>query len=388
MDLDTFFVSCERLRNKELDGKPVLIGSDTLRGVVSSCSYEARTFGIHSAMPMKHAKRLCPDAIIIASDSKFYGECSKLVTDIIRDEAPLFQKSSIDEFYIDMTGMEQYFGTYKWAKKLRARIIKETGLPISFGLASCKVVAKVATGEGKPNGEMYIKHGEEKAFLAPLPIRKIPMIGKKTAEVLYSKGIKIVKDIQDVPQALIEQQLGKNGIGIWKKCQGIDNSKIIPQQDRKSISSEMTFEHDTVDMKKLGDIIIGMTENLAFQLRKTTKQASCVTFKLRYANMETFTMQKQISFTSCDSVLIKVARELFLELYHSYRPVRLIGVGLSNFIEGGHQINLFEDTENNINLTQAMDNIKKRYGMKAVTRSVSIGARNFGSVNPFTGTVR
>ena len=385
MDLDTFFVSCERLINSKLIGKPVLIGGTSDRGVVASCSYEARKFGVHSAMPMRLAKRLCPEAFIIRGDSGVYSKYSHLVTDIIKEDSPIYEKSSIDEFYIDASGMDKFYSCYKWATELRQRITRETGLPISFGMSTNKTVSKVGTGQAKPDGQIIIKSGLEKPFLAPLSIQKIPMVGEKTFMLLRNMGVEYIHTMQKMPIEVIQRVLGANGTTIWKKCNGIDNSPIVPYQERKSISSEITFEKDSTDINKLLSIIIAMTENLAFQLRNGNKLTACLAVKVRYSDMQTYSKQRRIPYTSSDNVLIDTAKELFNEVYNRRVRARLVGVRLSHFVEGGQQINLFEDTEELISLYQAMDVLRNRYGMKAVIRCAGLGTRGFGRMNSFTG---
>ena len=385
MDLDTFFVSCERLINSKLIGKPVLIGGTSDRGVVASCSYEARKFGVHSAMPMRLAKRLCPEAVIIRGDSSIYSKYSHLVTDIVKEDSPIYEKSSIDEFYIDASGMDKFYSCYKWATELRQRITRETGLPISFGMSTNKTVSKVGTGQAKPDGQIIIKSGLEKPFLAPLSIQKIPMVGEKTFMLLRNMGVEYIHTMQKMPIEVIQRVLGANGTTIWKKCNGIDNSPIIPYQERKSISSEITFEKDSTDINKLLSIIIAMTENLAFQLRNGNKLTACLAVKVRYSDMQTYSKQRRIPYTSSDHVLIDTAKELFNEAYNRRIRIRLVGVRFSHFVEGGQQINLFEDTEELISLYQAMDVIRNRYGMKAIIRCTGLGTRGFGRMNSFTG---
>ena len=385
MDLDTFFVSCERLINSKLIGKPVLIGGTSDRGVVASCSYEARKFGVHSSMSMRLAKRLCPEAYIIRGDSGVYSKYSHLVTDIIKEDSPIYEKSSIDEFYIDASGMDKFYSCYNWATELRQRIIRETGLPISFGMSTNKTVSKVGTGQAKPDGQIIIKSGLEKPFLAPLSIQKIPMVGEKTFMLLRNMGVEYIHTMQKMPVELIQRVLGVNGTTIWKKCNGIDNSPIIPYQERKSISLEITFEKDSTDINKLLSIVIAMTENLAFQLRNGNKLTACLAVKVRYSDMQTYTKQRRIPYTSSDNVLIDTAKDLFNEVYNRRVRVRLVGVRLSHFVEGGQQINLFEDTEELISLYQAMDVLRNRYGMKAVIRCAGLGTRGFGRMNSFTG---
>jgi DNA polymerase-4 len=268
LDLDTFFVSVERLIDSRLNGKPILIGGTSDRGVVAACSYEARSFGIHSAMPMRMAKELCPEAIVIRGNSASYSKHSQLVTDIIREEVPVFEKTSVDEFYVDLTGMDRFFGNYKFATELRQRIMRETGLPISFGLSQNKTVSKVATGEAKPNNQLNIDYGNEKPFMAPLSVRKIPMVGSKTYQTLRNLGVKRIGTIQEMPLDMMTSVFGKNGEVIWKKAQGVDNSPVVQYSERKSISTERTFDRDTIDVHKLRGILSAMAENLAFQLRR------------------------------------------------------------------------------------------------------------------------
>ena len=386
MDLDSFFVSVERLKNSALNGKPVIIGGNSDRGVVASCSYEARSFGIHSAMPMKQAKQLCPNAIIIRGDSQLYSDYSKDVTSIIAESVPLYEKSSIDEFYIDLTGMEKFFGSWKLAMELKDKILRETGLPISFGLASNKTVSKVATGTAKPAGQRKVDFGDEIPFLAPLSVRKIPGVGAETYKTLRGLGIQYIKTLQEMPMELLFKTLQKPGIDLWKKAQGIDNRKVEPYQERKSIGSERTFEKDTIDVIKLRNIISAMAENLAYQLRKGDKLCACITVKVRYSDFNTHTLQAKIPYTSADHILIAKSLELFNKLYNRRLLIRLIGVRLSDLVSGGFQINLFEDTEELANLYQAMDRLRNRYGNDAVKRANGLEIHSLGrSDNPFDG---
>lgn len=385
LDLDTFFVSVERLQNSALNGKPVLVGGTDSRGVVASCSYEARRFGIHSAMPMRTALQLCPEAIVIKGDSGRYSKYSDMITDIIKQEVPLFEKTSIDEFYTDLTGMDKFFGCFKLASEIRDKIIRETGLPISFGLSTNKTVAKIATGEAKPNNKKEVASGTEKPFLAPLSVKKIPMVGNKTTLRLSQMGVKRIHTLQEMPIELMDRAMGKTGVMIWKKANGIDNSPVIAYQERKSISLERTFQKDTIDVEKLRTLIIAMAENLAFQLRQGNKLTACVTVKIRYSDFNTYTLQKRIPYTSNDHTLISITKELFEKLYNKRLLVRLVGVKCSHLVGGGHQINLFEDSEEVIRLYQAMDHIRKRFGMNAIKRAKTMESRNLGGMNPFNG---
>lgn len=385
MDLDTFFVSVERLLDRRLMGKPVLIGGTTDRGVVASCSYEARSFGIHSAMPMKMARQLCPEAVVVKGNSGNYMEFSDMVTDILREEVPVFEKTSVDEFYADLTGMDRFFGCYQIASELRAKIIKETHLPISFGLSTSKTVSKVATSEAKPNNQIQIRRGTEKGFLAPLSIRKIPMVGTKTYQTLRNLGVKHIRTIQEMPMELMENVFGKNGRALWEKAHGVDHSMVIPYQERKSISTERTFDSDTIDIHKLRGILTAMAENLAFQLRRGQKLTSCITLKVRYSDFDTRTLQKRIPYTSADHMLLPAIQEMFEKLYNRRVLVRLVGVRLSHLVSGSYQTDLFENVKRTINLYNAMDHLRTRYGERSVLRAAGIEARTIGRGNPFTG---
>jgi DNA polymerase-4 len=385
MDLDTFFVSCERKLDSRLIGKPILIGGTSDRGVVASCSYEARQFGIHSAMPMKMAKERCPEAIIIKGNSETYSKFSREVTDIIRESVPVYEKTSIDEFYMDLTGMDKFFGTMKYASELRQRILKETGLPISFGLSQNKTVSKIATGEAKPNNQLRIDYGSEREFLAPLSVRKIPMVGIKTYQTLCNLGVRKIQTIQEMPVEMIQSALGENGVAIWKKANGLDNSPVEQYNERKSISTERTFDYDTIDVVKLRGIMLAMAENLAFQLRRGEKLTGCVTVKIRYSDFQTQTLQKKIPYTAADHELLPVVSDLFERLYSRRLLVRLIGVRYSSLVSGFHQLNLFDDSLDYAALYNAMDRIRLRYGDRSVMRAIGMEARTIGRWNPFSG---
>lgn len=385
LDLDSFFVSVERLHNSELNDRPVLVGGTGSRGVVASCSYEARRFGVHSGMPMRMALQLCPEAIVIKGDSSRYSKYSDIITEIIREEVPLFEKPSIDEFYADLSGMDRFFGCYKLATEMRDKIIRETGLPISFGLSVNKTVAKVATGEAKPNNRLEVPRGNEKPFLAPLPVRKIPMVGDKTGLLLNRMGIRHIHTLQEMPLPVMEKAMGKNGISLWHKANGIDPSPIVPYQERKSISLERTFQKDTTDVHKLDTLIVAMAENLAFQLRQGNKLTACITVKIRYSDFNTYTLQKRIPYTSNDDKLIDISKELFKKLFERRLLVRLIGLRFSHLVGGGHQINLFEDSAEKIRLYQAMDRMRNRFGSEAVKRAKTMESRGLGRANPFNG---
>ncbi len=368
LDLDSFFVSVERLTNSALKDKPVIIGGLSDRGVVASCSYEARQFGVHSAMPVRMAKQLCGDAIFIRGDMEQYSKYSRLVTDIIAESAPVYEKASIDEHYLDITGMDRFFGSLKWSHELRQRIIRESGLPISFGLSVNKTISKIATGESKPNGEMYIPPGKVKPFLFPLSIRKIPMVGTKSYHLLRSMGVSTIHTLSLIPPEMLVQVMGKNGLVIWKKANGIDPAPVVPYSEQKSISTERTFERDTIDLHKLRNVLISMIEKITFELRTKQKLTGCVTVKIRYANFDTHTLQKRLPYTAFDHVLINTALELFDRLYQRRMLIRLIGVRFSHLTGGSQQLDLFDEKPELAHLYQAMDHIRKRYGKEAIKR--------------------
>ncbi|MCL9981439.1 MAG: DNA polymerase IV [Bacteroidia bacterium] len=387
MDLDSFFVSVERLQNSSFKGRPLIIGGMSDRGVVASCSYEARKFGVHSAMPMKQARMLCPDAIYIRGDSHLYSKYSQMVTEIIAESVPLYEKSSIDEFYIDLTGMDRFFGCWKMNQELKQKIEKETGLPISFGLSANKTVSKIATGVAKPAGQKFVEHGSEKRFLSPLSVKTIPGVGGETYKTLRQLGIQYIRTLQEIPKELIFKTLHKPGVEIWQKAHGIDDRPVIPFHERKSISTERTFESDTIDVVKLRNLLSAMAENLAFQLRKGHKLCACVTVKIRYSDFNTYSAQAKIPYTSADHTLIKRTLELFDKLFQRRQLIRLVGVRFSDLVSGGYQINLFEETEEMIHLYEAMDRIRLRYGDSAVKRANGMDAKTIGRFdNPFDGS--
>lgn len=374
-DLDTFFVSVERLQNSQLIGKPIIIGGGSDRGVVASCSYESRLFGVRSGMPMKLARRLCPESFLIRGDMERYSHYSNVVTQIIAERAPIYEKASIDEHYLDITGMDRFFGCMKWAQELRHTIVKESGLPISFGLSVNKTVSKIATGEAKPSGEKEVPQGVVRPFLNPLSIRKIPMVGAKTYYLLRSMGIETIRMLTEIPMEMMQQVLGENGAMMWKKAHGIDNTPVKPYSEQKSMSTEQTFEHDTTDVYFLEQLLVGMTEKLAFQLRKQQKMTSCVTVKIKYSNFDTYSQQLRIPYTQFDHTLLETAKDLFRKLYQRRMLIRLVGVRFSHLVSGTQQLDLFEDTSEQVSLYQSMDQIRSRFGSSAIRRASGLAVR-------------
>lgn len=386
LDLDAFFVSVERKLDTRLNNRPLIVGGLGDRGVVAACSYETRTFGVHSGMPMKVARQLCPQATVIKGNAGTYTKHSHTVTEIIKSEVPSFEKASVDEFYADLSGMDKFFGINKFAHELRHKIIKESGLPISFGLSQNKVVSKIATGEGKPNAEMIIQKGNEKDFLAPLSVNKIPMVGGKTFQEFINLGVRKISTIQEMPVEMLESVFGKTGRTIWKRAHGLDNSPIVPYHERKSISTERTFGKDTIDMVRLHATLVAMADSLAYQLRRGGKLTSVVSVKIRYSDFQTQSKQVKIPYTSADHILIPKVEELFKKLYTRRLLIRLIGVRFSGLVGGNYQINLFDDSQDMLNLYNSLDKIKNQFGEHSVRRAVTLGTKTIGRMgNPFNG---
>ncbi len=369
-DLDSFFVSVEILNDPSLKGKPVIVGGKE-RGVVAACSYEARKFGIHSGMPSKKAFQLCPHLIVANGSRGQYSKYSRWVTEIIASKAPLFEKASVDEFYIELTGMEKFFKPLQWTIDLRKQIMDDTGLPISFGLASNKMMAKMATNAAKPNGYLQIPFGKEKEFLAPLPVNKIPGVGDHTHEVLKAMGIVSIKDISEKTPEELEERLGKWGIDLWHKSQGIHHGEVSSYHEAKSISSEHTFEENKLDTGFLKSELVRLTEKIAYELRQDGKVAGCVAVKVRYHDFETTSRQTTVPYTCADDEIIPIVKELFDKLYRKGEPVRLLGVRLSELTNDAIQTNLFDDVERKTDLYKAIDNVKDRFGKDLLKRASS-----------------
>lgn len=378
-DLDAFFVSVECLSDPSLKGKPILVGGRE-RGVVAACSYEARKFGIHSAMPMKTAMRLCPQAIVVKGKRGEYSKYSRIVTNIIAEKAPLFEKASIDEFYLDLTGMDKYFQPYQWTIDLRQEIIDKTQLPISFGLASNKMVAKIATDAAKPNGYLHIPFGREKEFLAPLTVNKIHGVGQHTWQALQELGITTIRDLSERPVEFLERRFGKYGIDLWNKSQGLHFGEVTPYYEAKSVSTESTFEENILDLDRLMTELVHMTERVAHELRQDNKMAGCIAVKIRYPDFETTSRQTAIDYTFYDDELIPQAKELFHKLYRKGQPVRLLGVRLSELTDEAVQTNLFSDVGRKTELYKAIDDVKNRFGKSSITKAT--GTSKLDERNP------
>lgn len=372
IDQDAFFVSVEIKKNSSLAGKPIIIGGLSDRGVVASCSYEARKYGVYSAMPSRMAKQLCPHAIFIKGDMTDYTNYSQQITELLKERVPVLEKASIDEHYIDMTGMDRFFGSMKFAHELRQSILHQIGLPVSFGLSINKTVSKIATNECKPNGELYVKSHEVQDFLNPLSIKKIPGLGDATYLKLSEMGVRKIFTLSQIPADLIVKVLGKNGFSLWQKANGIDLTPVVPYREQKSIGTQQTFDIDTMDVHHIKEIITGMVTNIAYELRQKQKLTACITVTIRYSNFETVTQQAKIPYTSLDTTLIAKAKELFDKVYNRRMLLRLVGVKLSHLVGGHEQIELYGTAERKYNLYQYMDKVRNKYGISAVQLATTV----------------
>jgi DNA polymerase-4 len=369
IDMDAFFVAAECLRNTALQGKPLIIGGIGDRGVVSSCSYEARRFGVHSAMPMSLAKKRCPHATILGGDMEYYSKLSSLVTEVIRDTSPCFEKASIDEFYVDLTGMDRFFGCAQWSKELREKIVQECGLPSSFGLSANKTVSKVATNAAKPNGMKQVIHGDERGFLSPLPVAELPMAGQKTVIRLKEMGVVYIRTLQAMPQSLMVHGFGLQGKILWERAQGEDNRPVVPYQEQKSVGVEVTLGRDSTDAAYLQRILTALTERVGFRLRKARKLTGCMVVKIRYSDFSTHTRQLKIPYTGNDQTLLPYVRQLFTQLYDRRLRIRLIGVRCTDLVHGSPQLSLFDQEARRLHLDAAVDMIRCKFGEKSVQRA-------------------
>lgn len=375
-DLDAFFVSVEQVKHPELKGKPVIVGGLSERGVVAACSYEARKFGVHSAMPAKMAKRLCPNAIFIRGDYESYVKYSDMVSKVLKENLPLLEKASIDEFYADMTGMDRFFGTYQYAQELRKKVKSETNLTISLGLSVGKTISKMVTNEAKPNGELYIPKNEVQRFLNPLAISKMPFIGDVTSQKLRNLGISNIGMLAQMPKQMLQALLGKNGLSIWERANGIDDTPVLVQHERKSVSKEMTFDKDTTDIQMLKSLVAKMVEELCYDIRKNNRCTGQIGIKIRYSNFDTHTNQLSIPFTASDFEIRDKVLDLLEKLYNRRLLVRLVGVRFSKLVPGHSQIRLFDDSADMAGLYNAMDHIRDKFGVGAVRNAYGMNLRD------------
>lgn len=370
LDLDAFFVSVERILDPSLEGKPVIVGADPAsgRGVVAACSYEAREFGLHSAMPIKQAYRLCPKGVYLHGHHGEYGRFSKAVKHILEQYAPMLEQASIDEFYLDFTGTKKIYGHYlDLASKLQYEIWEKLNLPCSIGIASNKTIAKICSDFKKPKGITYVMPGMEKEFLEKLPAGKMPGIGKVTLQSLHSKGFYTLGDISRMSQAYFASAFGKHGIDLWKKANGEGSEYLNPPQKRKSISKERTYRQDIVDKSEIEATLFKLTQQVCQLLRDKNWQTSTVSIKLRYSDFNTLTRAKTIKATDDDKIIYDTALKLFRGAYTRRVGVRLIGVHLTKFTEYNEQEVLFEDEDiSRKKMLRAVTKIRDKFGFESI----------------------
>jgi DNA polymerase-4 len=369
LDMDAFFVSVERILDPSLEGKPVIVGGDPHgRGVVAACSYEARKFGLHSAMPIRTAFRLCPQGIYLHGHGKEYGRFSRAVKHLLENYFPIVQQASIDEFYLDFTGCDKIYGTpFQFAEKLQKEIWDQLHLPSSIGIASNKTIAKIASDFKKPKGITYVACGKEKEFLAPLPIEKIPGIGKATFPMLRSRGFRVVGDIANGSPDYLATLLGKFGTELWEKANGKGSDILITEHERKSISKETTFDKDLISKTKITEILFELVSKVCQLLRNENWQTSTISIKLRYTDFVTLTRAKTIEPTDDDKMVFEIAKDLLEKSFTRRVGVRLIGIHLSKLNHYTEQCILFEDNEAiRKRMLRAVMRIRDKYGFEAI----------------------
>jgi DNA polymerase-4 len=386
IDLDSFFVSVEQVLNPELKDKPVVVGGNpNRRGVVATASYEARTFGLRSGMPLVTAARLCPEAILIEGNFTKYREYSKKFMTIISEFSPFIEPVGIDEAYLDVTGFESIHGTIRqMADKIKQRIRSELGLSASIGIASCKVVAKVASDLSKPDGLIEVLPSEERNFLAPMPVEELPGVGKSTVKVIKNLGVYTIGALSRMPLHTLKRRLGTAGEMLHRLANGIDDREVLTPGEAKSISRETTFREDTKDRSFLESTLWAESEKVGADLRRKGKQAKCVNLKLRFADFSTITrsqtLQKGID---TDQAIFETGISLLdRALTSEKQEVRLIGIGISNLVETSRQSTLFASSNRKLeNLNKVIDNIRDRYGFDAVRTGRTIRLKDI-SIKP------
>ncbi|MFH0941903.1 MAG: DNA polymerase IV [Chloroflexota bacterium] len=376
VDLDAFFVAVEQRDRPDLRGKPVVVGGKPdRRGVVAAASYEARAFGLHSGMPLASAYRLCPRAIFIEGDFSKYREASQKFMAILADFSPFIEPMGIDEAFLDVTGFESLYGTLRqMAARIKARVKEEVGLVASVGIAANRLVAKVASDQSKPDGLLEIAPGEEASFLAPLPVAALPGVGKKTGEVLRRLAIKTIGQLAAVPPDTLKHYFGSAGEALQHHARGLGSDRLSPPTEVKSISRETTFDRDTRDLDLIKASLSYLAQRVASNLREEGKPARTITLKLRFADFTTVTRQKTLGPTSSDQTISDAGLELLEKtLLYSRQPVRLIGIGVSNLVEPGTQLDMLDSRiMARERLSRQIDRIRKKYGFRAIRR----GARS------------
>lgn len=370
-DLDAFFVSVERVLDPSLAGKPVIVGGNPdRRGVVASASYEARVYGVRSAMPVATARRLCPPLIIITGNFAIYREYSRKFMAILADFSPFIEPGGLDEAYLDATGFESLYGTiHNMGTLIKKRVRGELGLPVSIGIAACKIVAKVASGASKPDGLLEIDYGKESEFLAPLPMAKLPGIGQKTEAVLAGSGVKTIGDVAKLPEVFLKSRFGVFGLRLKELACGIDPRPVAAPGEAKSMSRETTFATDTRDRDFLLATLYHLTERVGADLRSSGKLTRTVTLKIRYADFNTMTRRLTVKQgIDADREIFNIGEKLLAQvLAVEKRPVRLIGIGISTFVSESRQLNMLDERSVRLAaLSKAVDGIRNRYGFDAI----------------------
>jgi DNA polymerase-4 len=381
VDLDAFFVSVEQVLNPELQGKPVVVGGrPDRRGVVAAASYEARAFGLHSGMPLATAVRLCPQAVFIEGSFPRYRDASKKFMAILADFSPFLEPMGLDEAYLDVTGFESLHGSiYRMALSIKQRVRKELGLAASIGIASCKVIAKVASELSKPDGLLEVPPGEEQTFLAPLPIERLPGIGKKTEQKLKGLGIKTLGQLSQMPPETLKSHFGAFGETLHRSASGIDNSQVSPPTEARSISRETTFDKDIDERSTLEATLRYLAERVGSNLRQQEKLAKTITLKLRYADFTTITRSRTLpQATDTDHTIYDTGAALLRRaLATEKQPVRLIGIGVSNLVEPGRQLAMLDTRDQRQEqLNRAIDRIRDRYGFAAIQTGRTLRLRD------------
>ena len=394
LDLDTFFVSCERLRDPSLEGKPVIVGGyGHERGVVAACSYEARKFGIYSSMPLKWAKNACPNAIFIPGDLHLYSSYSKKVAQIIAETAAEYEQASVDEFYLDLSGFYKFIFEHpmEFAEKLQTKIRTQLGLPSSIGIGQNRLIAKIGSKLGKPAGIFYTPPGSEEELLGPLPIEYVPGIGDSTQEKLNSMGIRLIKDLQKLPQAELEKRFGKWGSNLYFKSHGQSSSEVSIWGERKSVSAESTFPEDSTDQTFMKHQLLKCVEDVGYTLRSENSKAETLVVKLRDNKFITKTFSKTISYPiNDDTALYENALKLYSTLFDSSKSYRLIGFGVSKLTSASEMVSdLFEETESKKvkQLFEKVDLLKKKYGKSSLEMAGFLpnehGSKSRGAISLF-----
>ncbi|MBA4311107.1 MAG: DNA polymerase IV [Chlorobiaceae bacterium] len=370
IDLDCFFVSVERISNPSLTGKPVVVGGNAEgRGVVASASYEARKYGVRSAMSTAQALRLCPHLIVVHGHHSEYSSYSNRLYKRMLDIAPIVERASIDEMYLDFTGCESLFKNDLpgYMIELQQIVLKEFNLPCTIALASNKLVAKIAANQVKPNGVTFIPHGAEENYLAPLPIGVIPGVGKKTEELLKRNGFQIVEDLQKVNPKSLQNLLGINGDWIYKASHGIGSSQLEVEHTAKSISKVETFPKDISETAELEKILHELVQSVSCSLRDKSWKASVITVKYRTSDFKTYSKQRKTEPTNFDPDIFDIAKSMLGQLHDGKRKVRLIGVGLSDFVSDSQlSPDLFSNTEKQDSAMKALDSLRKKFGDDAI----------------------